>query len=170
MRWSSMNWYVLFVLTQFEDRLCRYLHCEEYKVFSAKYEHYRRDKDEIEIKSLFPGYLFVKTQKSQKEFNDWLRSQENKKGVVYQLSYKETQAMTQEEIRILDSFLDDEGIFRMSYGHLENRRLVIDKGPLMKFDPYIIKYDKRNREVELNLSFIEQQWRASVTLIEKIEG
>lgn len=157
-----MNWYVLFVLKQYEDGLCSFLNQKNISVFSAKYEHYRRDKKCLEIKSLFPGYLFVKTELSSQEIKDHLSKLENKKGLICQLQYQDVSALRKEEIQILDMLLDKEGILRASKAHLENKKLVIEEGPLKGLDDYIVKYDKRNKEAYLDLFFIKQQWKATV--------
>ena len=157
-----MNWYVLFVLKQCEDRLCSYLNQNEISVFSAKYEHYRRDTKSLEIKSLFPGYLFMKTTLNSHEVKDYLSKLEHKKGLICQLQYQDVSALRKEEIQILDMLLDKEGILRASKAHLENKKLVIDEGPLKGLDDYIVKYDKRNKEAYLDLFFIKQQWKATV--------
>lgn len=164
-----MNWYVLFVLTQYEDQICRYIKDSQIHIFSAKYEHYRRDKDCIEIKSLFPGYLFVKTNMNQMEFNDWLNKLNHRKGIIKQLSYTSISALKDEEIKMFDLLLDDIGVLRMSSGYFDNKKLVICSGPLVGFDDYIVKYDKRNKEARLCLHFIEQSWKAGVEVIEKKE-
>ena len=162
-----MNWYVLFVLSQYEDSFCEYLKkCPEIEAFSAKMEYYRKDRDRIEIKSAFPGYIFVLSKKNQREFNEWLQKLELKKGLIKQLKYKEAQALRPEEIKILEQFLDEEHIFRMSYGYLKEKRLVIEEGPLKGFDDYITKYDKRHRLAGLDLYFLDQRWTAGVTLKE----
>ncbi len=160
-----MNWYVLFVLTQYEDQFCEYLKKEHgADIFSAKMEYYRKDRNQIEMKSIFPGYLFVLSDKNQEDFNDWLQNIQLKKGLIKQLQYKEAAALLPEEIKILETFLDKERVFRMSYGALENNRLVIEKGPLTGFDSYITKYDKRNCLAKLDLYFLNQQWKAGVII------
>lgn len=164
---KKYNWYVLFVMTAYEDTLCAYLK-EKYDadVFSIKMENYRKDKKCIEIKSAFPGYVFVRSTLSQDAFNDWLSGLEFKKGLIKQLCYKEATALRAEEIRVFEQFLNQDHLFCMSYGHLKNNRLVIDEGPLKGFEDYITKYDKRNRLATLDLFFLDQKWIAGVTLQE----
>lgn len=162
-----MNWYVLFVQTLYEDKLCNILNnSDEVFVFSAKIEYYRRDHKMNELKSLFPGYVFIKTKLDQLEFNNWLRKQEFKKGFIKQLQRESVSALTPEEIQLFNLLLDDKGRLNMSYGILENSKLVIKEGPLMGFEDYVKKYDKRNRLVTLDLFFLEKQWVAGVTLLE----
>ena len=133
-------------------------------IFSATMEYYRKDRNQIEMKSIFPGYLFVLSDKNQEDFNDWLQNIQLKKGLIKQLQYKEAAALLPEEIKILETFLDKERVFRMSYGALENNRLVIEKGPLTGFDSYITKYDKRHCLAKLDLYFLNQQWKAGVII------
>ena len=165
-----MNWYVLFVQALYEDKLCAFLNrSEDVFAFSVKIEYYRRDRKANELKSLFPGYVFIKTELEQDAFNDWLRNQEVKKGFIKQLQYQTVSALTPEEIQLFDMLLDDKGILRMSYGELVDSKLVIQEGPLCGFESYIIKYDKRNRLAVLNLFFLEKQWISGATLLENKE-
>lgn len=162
-----MNWYVLFVQTLYEDKLCSFFNRDrKIFAFSAKIEYYRKDRKRNELKSLFPGYVFIKTELNQKEFNDWLRHQEQKKGFIKQLQYEAENALTPEEIQLFNMLLDDNGILRMSYGIIVDLKLVIKKGPLANFDSYIIKYDKRNRIATMDLFFLNKRWIAGVTLVD----
>ena len=91
---------MLFVQTLYEDKLCAFLNRSEgVHAFSAKLEYYRRDRKTNELKSLFPGYVFVKTEFDQLEFNEWLRKQEVKKGFIKQLQYDHVSALQKEEIQ-----------------------------------------------------------------------
>lgn len=165
-----MNWYVLFVQTLYEDSLCDFLNrSNEVFAFSAKMEYYRKDRKSNELKSLFPGYVFLKTELDQLEFNEWLRNQKVKKGFIKQLQYQTVSALTPEEMQLFNLLLDDKGVLKMSYGELVDSKLVIKEGPLCDFEPYIIKYDKRNRLAVLDLFFMEKQWISGVTLLENKE-
>lgn len=166
-----VNWYVLFVQTLHEDTLCSFFNRDKQVfAFSVKIEYYRKDRKRNELKSLFPGYVFIKTELNQKEFNDWLRQQEQKKGFIKQLQYKEENALTPEEIQLFNMLLDDNGILRMSYGNIVDSKLLIKKGPLANFDSYIIKYDKRNRIATMDLFFLNKRWIAGVTLLDCVEN
>lgn len=163
-----MNWYVLFVQILYEDKLCAYLNRSEgIHAFSAKFEYYRRDRKTNEQKSLFPGYVFVKTNLDQLQFNEWLRKQEAKKGFIKQLRYDHVSALQKEEIQILNVLLNEDHVLPMSYGHLENNKIVIDHGTLKGLESYIVKYDKRNRLASLDLFFLNQRWITGVSLERK---
>lgn len=101
------------------------------------------------------------------EFNEWLRKQEVKKGFIKQLQYDHVSAMQKEEIQILTVLLNDNHVLPMSYGHLENNKIVIDHGTLKGLESYIVKYDKRNRLASLDLFFLNQRWIAGVSLERK---
>lgn len=159
---------MLFVQTLYEDKLCSFLNrSEAIQAFSAKLEYYRRDRKTYELKSLFPGYVFVIADLNQLEFNDWLRKQEMKKGFIKQLQYDHVSALQKEEIQILTVLLNEYHVLPMSYGHLENNKIVIDHGTLKGLESYIVKYDKRNRLASLDLFFLNQRWIAGVSLERK---
>ena len=162
-----MNYYILFVQTQNQDVLVSLLEREGLKAYSPKFEYYRRDMDGLALKALFPGYVFVESNLDQVSFYSLIQNMEVKKGLIKELRYKGTSALTKEEIAVLKRLLDDKGILRMSYGHLENKKLVIDSGPLVGFDDYVTKVDRHNRLLWLDLYFFEnQQWKSGITVSE----
>ena len=49
----------------------------------------------------------------------------------------------------------------------QNKKLVIDSGPLVGFDDYVTKVDRHNRLLWLDLYFFEnQQWKSGITVSE----
>ena len=176
MNTMNIKWYVLYVQTGKELLLCERLNRQkEFTAIFPQWEYYRRDKDEVWIKGLFPGYVFVKTTCCQSEFESKLYSMEIKDKVYRNLKYESMEeepvsALRPEEIQLLNYLLDEEGILRMSYGHLVGNRLKIDSGPLVPFEDYITKYDKRNRMATLSLFFIDQVVKAGVTIPQQEEN
>ncbi len=166
-----MNYYVLSVQTQTQDVFCELLNREKGLVaYCAKLEYYRRDIKGIALKALFPGYIIVKSEYNQSQFDDVLKRMEVKKGFQKELKFDGTSALTDEEIQVLNMLLDESGVLRMSYGHLENRRIVIDKGPLVGFEQYVTKVDKHNHILCFDLYFLEnQQWKAGITITQDDE-
>ena len=64
------NWYILFVQSERQSRICDIL-CEEgVNAFLPMMEYYRRDMKGITRKPMFPGYIFVRTELVQKEFDN----------------------------------------------------------------------------------------------------
>lgn len=161
-----MNYYVLCVQTQEADVFCELLNREKgIYSYCPKFEYYRRDIKGIATKALFPGYVLARTELDQKEFDRVLRKMEVKKGFQKELKFEGVSALTDEEIQVLNMILDQEGVLKMSYGHLDNRRIVIDRGPLVGFEQYITKVDKHNHLLRFDLYFLEhQQWNAGITI------
>ena len=162
-----MNYYVLFVQTQNQDLLVSLLRKEKLLAYSYKFEFYRRDIKSIDKKALLPGYVIVKSQWDQITFIEKIRKMEVKKGLIKELRYEGVSALTKEETTVLERLLDQQGILKMSYGHFENKKLVIDSGPLVGFEDYVTKVDRHNHLLQLDLFFLEnQRWIAGITIQE----
>ena len=162
-----MNYYILFVQTQNQDVFVSLLEREGLKAYSPKFEYYRRDMDGLALKALFPGYVIVKSQWDQITFMEKIRKMEVKKGLIKELRYEGVSALTKEETTVLERLLDQQGILKMSYGHFENKKLVIDSGPLVGFEDYVTKVDRHNHLLQLDLFFLEnQRWIAGITIQE----
>ena len=81
-----MNWYVLFVLVVKEDKLCSLLRKKGLDAFIPMYEYYRRDIKGNAIKPLFPGYIFVRSNLEQLDFDQFLFNiKEPKEGLIKEL-------------------------------------------------------------------------------------
>ena len=66
------NWYVLFVLVAKEKKLCSVLTKKGLNAFIPQMEYYRRDIKGNALKSLFPGYIFIKSEMNQSDFDNFL--------------------------------------------------------------------------------------------------
>lgn len=153
-----MNYYVLFCQTVKTEKICQRLNkYDEIQVFIPKMERYFRLKDIIELQVMFPGYLFIKTELSQIEFDSLLLSMnEQRDGIIKELKKKEVTALTDEEVNLLHRLLDKDAILRMSEGHKENGKTVVTKGPLLFFQKDIIDSDKRDQLAVLNVKFLDR--------------
>lgn len=162
------HWYVLMTIRTKEDEVCQYLNENEgICAFSPKMEFYHRVNKQIQLRTLFGGYVFVVSKLSQMEVDAIFRKFPLQSVFIHELKYEdEISALTDEEIRILNVLLDEKKILRMSYGILVNKRVHVTKGPLVHMDDYIIKYDKHNRLATLDLDFLNQVWKVGVTVSE----
>lgn len=153
-----MNYYVLFCQTVKTEKICQRLNeYDEIQVFIQKMERYFRLKDIIELQVMFPGYLFIKTELSQMEFDSLLLSMNEKRdGIIKELKKKEVTALTDDEIELLHHLLDKDAILRMSEGHKEKGKTVVTKGPLLFFQKDIIDSDKRDQLAVLNVKFLDR--------------
>lgn len=165
-----MNWYVLYIITLKTDWLLRALHKhEDMDAFVPKWEYYRRDKTAWDTKAMFPGYIFIKSTLTQEEFDTEIgKMPELKDGVIRQLKYKDTGALREEEIDMLERLLDEEYVLRLSYGYIENEKVVIYKGPLQYYEENIVKVDKHNRIAYLDISFMDRYIQAGLLVTGKI--
>ena len=168
------NWYILFVQSEKQSRICDIL-CEEgVNAFLPMMEYYRRDMKGITRKPMFPGYIFVRTELVQKEFDNLVEALRGRCwGFIKQLKDAGASAMRAEEIEFFRLLLDESGLARMSYGYLhkqENGRdkAVITEGPLQYFEDRIVKVDRHNRCAWMDFAFMGRKVQAGLT-IEKQE-
>lgn len=158
---SKMNYYVLFHVQNKTKQLLRVLQeIESFEVFYPQYEYYRRDSKTVETKPSFPGYVFVKTELDQKEFDEVLYDKNNTRGLFKQLKRENGfPALSKEEIHFFELFYDENGILKMSYGQCQNKKIKVEEGPLKGLDNFIIKYDKHNKNVVLDIHILNKKVR-----------
>jgi transcriptional antiterminator NusG len=164
------NWYILYALSTKQQELCNRIRNHGVNAFVPAMEYYRRDCKEIAVKPMFPGYLFVRTDISQKEFDDLIhRLGEESQSHIKQLKDEGTTAMTEAEMDFFAHLLDEQGIAKMSYAHLEYNKAVVTDGPLRYFQDRIAKVDRHNRLAYLNFDFMNRQVQAGLTIQKKGE-
>lgn len=143
------NIYVLYSLTAKSEKLCRDINKnKDLYAFRPVIEYYRRDIDSLDTKVMYPGYVFVKTEYDQKEFDEYLFNtfKTKEEGIVRELRIKGTTALTEEEMNYFNLLFDKKGILRMSYVVTFNKRTcVVSRGPLKGFDKHIKKVDRHNK-------------------------
>ena len=173
-----MNWYILYVISLKTEWLLEALHKhKDMDAFVPEWEYYRRDKQSWETKPMFPGYIFIKSSLTQDEFDyEISKIPELKDGVIRQLKYKDTGALRDEEIDMLEkqkgfelyTKLDEDYILRLSFGYIENDKAIIYKGPLKYYEDNIVKVDKHNRIAYLSISFMDRYVQAGLFITGKI--
>lgn len=166
---TDTNWYVLFTLVSKQSQLCNVLQSHELNSFIPMLEYYRRDQKEIAVKPWFPGYVFVKSELEQKEFDLFLQGLGNQKtGMIRQLKEEGASALRPEEIQFISDMMDGTHIVRMSYGTQKNKETTVTRGPLKKYQSRIVKVDGHDRYAFLDLKFMERQIKAGLTIDRKI--
>ena len=104
------NWYVLFVLVAKEKKLCSVLTKKGLNAFIPQMEYYRRDIKGNALKSLFPGYIFIKSEMNQSDFDNFLYKLEDQRdGLIRQLKKDGISALRKEEIEMFKKLLNNEG-------------------------------------------------------------
>ena len=161
------NWYILFVQTEKQSQLCFLLEQEGVHAFLPMMEYYRRDRKGLAEKPMFPGYIFVQSELTQKEFDDLLDSMvERRWGFIRQLKEEGGSALTEEEKAFFQWLLDDGGTARMSYGYLNPAgKAVITYGPLIGCERHIRKTDRHNRLVLMDFAFREEPVKLGLTIL-----
>lgn len=163
-----MNTYVLFCQTLKVEKIAKILNQKNgIKAIIPRMETYIRKTDEIVLKVMFPGYLFVQSNLEQEEFSILLKSlYEEKDGIIKELKKENVSALTHDEIELLNKLLNKNGILKMSYGYKMSGRTIVIKGPLEKFQDNIIDSDKRDMHVTLNINFMGRYIKAGLMFMQ----
>lgn len=164
---DKLNWYILFSKTEKQSQLCSLLCKEGIHAFLPVMEYYRRDRKELDKKIMFPGYIFIQSEKNQEEFDSILESMEDRCwGLIKQLKDEGKAALTKEEGEFFHCFLDESGEAKMSYGYLNGmNKVIITHGPLVGYEKLIKKMDKHNHLVFLNFIFKDCPVKFGLTIM-----
>ena len=155
---TKENWYVLFVLVAKSDKLCSLLTKKGIYAFIPQIEYYRRDIKGNALKPLFPGYIFVKSEMNQSDFDNFLyKLGEQKDGLIKQLKEDGVSALRDEEIEMFNKLLNTKGILEMSQAFIEDKRARVIEGPLIYYQDHIVKVDKHNKLAYLDIEFMNRQ-------------
>ena len=165
------NWYILFVLAEKQEQVCNVIRNQGLHAFLPMMEYYRRDRKAIEVKPMFPGYIFVRTQMQQQDFDQMLFSLGDQKyGLIRQLKREGSTAMREAEIEFFRQLLTEDGISEMSYGYLQNKKAVITQGAIQPFQDKIVKVDRHNKIAWLDFEFMNRQIQSGLWLDAKYES
>lgn len=162
-----MNWYVLFTLSQKTKRIVSNLNRrKELKAFIPVYEEVcNRDTLEVQLKSMFDNYIFVKTTLNQRDFNDLLLSmKDDNDGLIKQLKNVDASALSDDEISFFNNILDHNYIARLSHGYKENGRTVVTDGPLVHYQDHIIRVNTHNYTAYLDLTFFDRKIKLGIVI------
>ena len=159
-----MNYYVLFCQTLKTEKVCQILNRKkDVHAFIPRMETYIHSKDEIILKVMFPGYLFIETNMIQKEFDILLNLlNEEKDGIIKELKKDDVSALTDDEIQLMYQLLNRNGILKMSEGYKVNGKTIITKGPLLHFQDEIIDTNKRDMFAILDIKFLNRNIKAGL--------
>lgn len=164
-----MNWYVLYTLGYKTEKVVRNLNQKrELTAFVPQHEFYYRKTKEYWVKPMFPGYVFIKTQLQQEEFNVLLMNMsEEKEGIIRQLTNNVTSPLKDEEIHMFEVLLDASFVVKMSEAYIDDGKAVVQKGPLKTYEQHIVKIDKRNQYAYLDLSFMDRYIKVGLKITNK---
>ncbi|MBR3840871.1 MAG: antiterminator LoaP [Erysipelotrichales bacterium] len=163
------NWYVLFVKSRNETKICEALLRENYDAFIPMKEVIFRKSGMVEKvkKIMFPSYVFVETDEDYITFNENLKLIKTKvSGIVRNLKYDNegTAPLTEPEIQLLNRLLGKKRVMEHSMGVIEGDRIIITEGPLMGFESQIIHVDRHKRQATLELDILGNKTTTKVSL------
>lgn len=162
------NWYVLFALVAKENKLCSVLRRKGLDAFIPKIEYYRRDIKGNTLKMLFPGYIFVRSEMKQSDFDNLLYELgEQRDGLIKQLKDDGVTALRDEEIEMFNKLLNSEGILE-TQAFIEDNKAKVIYGPLIHYQDHIVKIDKHNRIAVLDIEFLNRHILAGLEIKSKI--
>ena len=169
-------WYVVQVRTGAEESIKQ--QCEKNidrevmkRCFISYYEEQRSIRGEwVTLKKiLFPGYIFVVTDKLDELY-------QNLKSIIGLTKLlgtgREIIPLTGEEERFLKKFGREEQVVVMSEGIIEQSQVKVTSGPLMGMEGYIRKIDRHKRKawLEMELFGRKQMVQVGLEIVAKTTG
>lgn len=165
-------WYVLFVLTGYEekvkDKINEY-NIEEVEAFIPKKTKHYKIKGQVIKKEeiLFKGYVFVKSELSYKEFKIFLS-----KDIKYQSGFikllehdrEGTESLYPQERKFLEQFTNKKNIIEESIGFIEGDKIIVTSGPLAGHENMIRKIDRHKRLAYLDIDMFGRSQTISIAL------
>lgn len=167
-------WYVLQVRTGCEDNIC--LKCKRQitdseileRCFVPRREKHRRlhGRSEIVTEILFPGYVFVITQKVDELFTELKKIQDLTKLLG---ADGEFIPLTEKEVEFLQRIGGEEQLVKLSEGIIEGGQIKVIDGPLIGYEGMIRKIDRHKRKawVEVEMFGGPQLVEIGLEVVEK---
>ena len=169
------HWYIVQVFRGQEDNFIQRLNNENYEVFAPKQIQLLKRRDRVirVLKPLFPGYIFIATDKDYISFRKYYQQSISIiEGCVKILKYKdEVEALYPHERQFIERFLNKDKVIDSSIGLIEGDRIRIVEGPLIGNESLIkrINRHKRTALVEVTLFGEIQTIELSCEIIAKTD-
>ena len=155
-REENEMWYVIQVRSRQEDQVLNEIKAvtKDYdaEIFLPKYETKRKFNGQWKRMEqiLFPGYLFLITDKVQPVYEN-LRKIPSLTKVLK--TGDEFVPLNIEEIEFLKTFGKEDHVVRMSEGFIENENIIITTGPMKDWTGPIKKINRHKREAVIEVPF-----------------
>ena len=166
-------WYVVQVRTGTEENIrtqcLRKISSEILeRCFIPYYEEKKHIRGEwtVQKKVLFPGYVFVVTDR----LDELYQSLKTVIGLTKLIGTgQEIVPLTEEEKGFLLGFGGEEQVVKMSEGIIEGTKIIVTQGPLMGKEGYIRKVDRHKRKawMELEMFGRVQEVEVGLEIVEK---
>jgi transcriptional antiterminator NusG len=144
-------WYVLFTKSGCEEKVGKIIKKiweNEIEVLIPRRKIIERIKGEEreKIKLLFPGYVFVKTEMTETKYHEI--TSVLKQGVFLKED-KMPASLKEEEMRVILNLTGGSDLIDVSRGVKEGDRVKIIEGPLLGYEGFIQKVDKRKKRAKV---------------------
>ena len=177
-----MNWYVLFVMTGYEqkilDEISRTWRIDGLNPFIPMYEAIFKNAGRIhkEKRRLFPGYVFLESDIAGTDFYMAarpyiIRSEHSLKLLRYGRGVDDKAfEMKEAEYQVLSKLYNKEHCVEMSKGLIVGDRAVITSGPLMGFESCIkrVHGSKMEAVVEIEMMGAFREVKVGLEILDKI--
>jgi len=168
------NWFILHVIDGTETKVAgiikNKLNASEYVPFLPSKEiiFRRAGISKIEKKLIFPGYVFVKTNREADRILDELRwllfSIKQVNSVLHYGGDKKDVAIRDDEVSVLERLFDKDHCITGSTGVIENGGLRILSGPLAGLEESVRKINRNRHEAVIELALMDKTMRISLLL------
>lgn len=156
-------WYVLRTIKGREFEACDIcsktflMECQADVFVPCFLKPYHRNGEWSEVrKVLFPGYIFVDTDKAGAEIiKDIVRRHISLKAEVI-CSNADFVPIYNEEQKFIESLMDKEHVVRISTGNVVDGKVVVDDGPLAPYADKVCWYDRHKRMARVEMSLMGQ--------------
>lgn len=175
------QWYILYVRTNKESAVIEEIDKfiaknefdREFDVFCPESEYYYRKGGAAKLGShykkrpLFPGYVFVETTMSEKdfarEFGSFIYDSQD---IVRLLRYGNTEriALPLDERRRLEFLLRGKRCFEHSVGYIVGDEIVVQSGPLKGHEGMIVYINRHNRFADIEMEIFGGKTKVRVAL------
>lgn len=152
-----MDWYSLFVTTEKEEYVSKWLKFyfsdQEMLVLIPKRKliERRQGKRQLVLKKLFPGYVLLKTEMDFKKYYT-LKKVPHLIKIVHSGEY--FTKIPEREMSLLLQLMDQKGIVDFSKVYLTDSKIVIKSGPLVGMEGLIKAVDRRKMRIKIIVHFM----------------
>jgi len=163
------HWHVIQVIGGQETKVVEKIQSKSFHAFIPKRVRILRKQGKIERieEPLFPGYVFIETDKEYTHFRLHLEKHIRPvKGVIRLLKHDNEglETILPHERMFIERFTDTDKLVQPSIGFIEGDRIVVTSGPLMGQESLIRKINRHKRTAELEISMFGREQSVSVSL------
>lgn len=165
-----MNIYILFVLRRYEQKIREFINAYDdmEAIVPSRIKLIKKRTDVIkEEQLLFPGYVFIKTSRENKEFRTFIQNYVYTiKGFIKILSHSDNDISTlsKEEALSITPFFKNEGLFESSVGFVKDDKVVVTSGPLIGLESQIKYVDRHKKMAILEIPLFNEVKEVKVSL------